>query len=95
MLSRVKDIVEASGTDFAFPSQTNYISGDSGLDQELSRAAETEVQGWRSKGMLPFPEFSSEQQEQLRDTLDFPPKGSQNGNLASDNRNKNQGEQEN
>ena len=95
VLLRVKDIVEAAGTDFAFPSQTTYISRDSGLDQELSRAAETEVQGWRSKGMLPFPEFSSEQQEQLRDTLDFPPKGSQNGNLASDNRNKNQGEQKN
>ncbi|MDJ0681141.1 MAG: mechanosensitive ion channel family protein [Xenococcaceae cyanobacterium MO_167.B52] len=95
VLLRVKDIVEASGTDFAFPSQTTYISRDSGLDQELSRAAEAEVQGWRSKGMLPFPEFSSEQQEQLRDTLDFPPKGSPNGNLASDNRNKNQGEPEN
>ncbi len=32
VLLRVKDIVEAAGTDFAFPSQTIYISRDSGLD---------------------------------------------------------------
>ena len=96
VLLRVQNIVEAAGTDFAFPSETSYnISLDSGLDRERSRAAEAEVQAWRSKGMLPFPEFSTEQCEQLRDTLDFPPEGSPNGNLASDNRNKDQDEQEN
>ena len=66
VLLRVKDIVEAAGTDLAFPSQTTYISKDSGIDQEQSRTAEAEVQTWRGKGMLPFPEFSTEQQEQLR-----------------------------
>ncbi len=95
VLLRVQDVVEAAGTDFAFPSQTTYLSRDSGLDSERIRAAEAEVKAWRSKGMLPFPEFPSEQQEQLRDTLDFPPEGSPNGNLASDNRNKDQDEQEN
>ncbi len=95
VLLRVQDVVEAAGTDFAFPSQTTYLSQDSGLDSERIRAAEAEVKAWRSKGMLPFPEFPSEQQEQLRDTLDFPPEGSPNGNLASDNRNKDQDEQEN
>ncbi len=79
MLLRIKDIVEGAGTGFAFPSQTAYLSRDSGLDGERSRAAEAQVQAWRSKGMLPFPEFSSEQSEQLRDTLDFPPFGSPNG----------------
>ena len=79
VLLRVEDIVEAAGTGFAFPSQTAYLSRDSGLDGERSRAAEAQVQAWRSKGMLPFPEFSSEQSEQLRDTLDFPPFGSPNG----------------
>ena len=87
VLLRVKDIVEAAGTDFAFPSQTTYISQDSGLDSERSRAAEAEVKAWRSKGMLPFPEFPSEQREQLRDTLDFPPAGSPNARPASGNRN--------
>ena len=63
VLLRVKDIVEAAGTGFAFPSQTTYLSQDSGLDEERSRAAEAEVQAWRSKGILPFPEFPSEPQE--------------------------------
>ena len=85
VLLRVEDIVSAAGTDFAFPSQTTYISRDSGLDRERGSAAETQVQAWRSKGILPFPEFSSEQSEQLRDTLDFPPEGSPNGRPASAN----------
>ncbi len=63
VLMRVIDIVQGAGTDFAFPSQTAYLSRDSGLDSERSRAAESEVQAWRSKGMLPFPEFSNEQSE--------------------------------
>ncbi len=89
VLLRVMDIVKAAGTDFAFPSQTAYLSQDSGLDQELSRAAEAEVQIWREKGTLPFPEFSGEQSEQLRNSLDFPPKSSSNQAPSSDNGNKN------
>ncbi len=90
VLLRVQDIVDAAGTDFAFPSQTTYFSRDSGLDRERSRAAEAEVQAWRSKGVLPFPEFSSEQSEQLRNTLDFPPEGSPNAHQASEQGNKDQ-----
>ncbi len=87
VLLRVKDIVEAAGTDFAFPSQTTYISQDSGIDQGKSRAAEAQVQAWRAKCLLPFPEFPNEQREQLRNTLDFPPEGSSNARPASGNRN--------
>ncbi len=83
VLLRVKDIIEAAGTDFAFPSQTTYLPQDSGIDRERSKAAEAQVQAWRSKGTLPFPEFPPEQREQLRDTLDFPPEGSHNGRSAS------------
>ncbi|MGK7954480.1 MAG: mechanosensitive ion channel family protein [Crocosphaera sp.] len=78
LLLRVMDIVEAAGTDFAFPSQTTYLSQDSGLNQERIRTAEDQVQMWRSKNMLPFPDFSPEQHKQLRNTLDFPPKDSPN-----------------
>ncbi len=84
VLLRVNDIVESSGTGFAFPSQTNYISQDSGVDPERSRAAEAEVQLWRSKGILPFPDLSTEQRDRFRDTLDFPPKGSPNASSVSD-----------
>ncbi len=84
VLLRVDDIVESSGTGFAFPSQTNYISKDSGLNFDKSRAAEAEVQLWRSKGILPFPELSTEQRDQLRNTLNFPPEGSPNASSVSD-----------
>ena len=76
VLLRVKEIVEEAGTDFAFPSQTTYLSRDGGLDGERVRDAEEKVKDWRSQGELPFPEFSDEQRDRLRDTLDFPPKGS-------------------
>ncbi len=80
-------IVHGAGTDFAFPSQTTYISRDSGLDRERGSAAEAQVQSWRSKGVLPFPEVPSEQRKQLRDTLDFPPEGSPDARPASGNGN--------
>ncbi len=90
VLLRVEDIVEGAGTGFAVPSQTAYLSRDRVLDSERSRAAEAEVEAWRSKGVLPFPEFPPEQREQLRDTLDFPPEGSPNAHPTSDQENNDQ-----
>jgi MscS family membrane protein len=72
---RIMEAVTASGTGFAFPSQTNY-SSDHGLDAERARGAEAEVQGWRERGTLPLPEFPAERIRDLRDTLDYPPAGS-------------------
>ncbi|MGK7935514.1 MAG: mechanosensitive ion channel family protein [Xenococcaceae cyanobacterium] len=89
VLLRVQELIESAGTDFAFPSQTTYLSRDSGLDQERSKAAEAEVQNWRSKGTLPFPDFAQKQREQFRDPLDFPPEGSPNArpNFGNENNN--------
>jgi MscS family membrane protein len=55
---RVIDIVEQSGTGFAFPSQTLYFARDTGPDQEQTKAAEAQVRQWRAEGRLPFPDFS-------------------------------------
>ena len=73
---RIMDIVRESGTGFAFPSQTAYLTRDAGIDDELSRKAEKEVEGWRSSGQLPFPEFDEKILDDQRDTLDYPPEGS-------------------
>ena len=73
---RIMDIVKEAGTGFAFPSQTNYFTRDGGLDAEQQREAEQQVEFWRSRDKLPFPEFESEDQQQTEDTLDYPPKGS-------------------
>ncbi|MBL9135283.1 MAG: mechanosensitive ion channel family protein [Verrucomicrobiales bacterium] len=76
LLLRIMDLVESSGTGFAFPSQTLYFARDAGLNQEKARAAETQVQAWRTDSKLPFPEPSPEERERLRGTLSYPPAGS-------------------
>jgi hypothetical protein len=76
VLLRVEDIVNEAGSGFAFPSQTAYLSRDKGLDRERGGRVEARVQQWRTGGKLPFPEFEVERREKLRDTLDYPPKGS-------------------
>jgi len=65
---RFMDAVDASGTGFAFPSQTLYAGTDGGLDPSRTRAAEDEVARWRAEGRLHLPDDG---------TTDYPPKGSQ------------------
>ena len=73
---RIMEIVKEAGTGFAFPSQTAYLGRDAGLDAERGREAEAQVQDWRSRGHLPFPEFEEGEQTRLEDNLDYPPEGS-------------------
>jgi MscS family membrane protein len=73
---RIMDIVEESGTSFAFPSRTLYFNRDGGLNDDRAEQARTEVRKWRSKGELPFPFFSDSQVDQFKDSLDYPPQGS-------------------
>jgi MscS family membrane protein len=73
---RIMDIVKEAGTGFAFPSQTAYLTDDSGLDAERSRKAEAQVEDWRAKGKLPFPEFNGKEQLEIENRLDYPPAGS-------------------
>jgi MscS family membrane protein len=69
---RVMDVVAASGTGLALPSQRNYGS-DVGLDGERANAVAAEVQSWRDEGRLPLPEFPSERVQALSGTLPYPP----------------------
>ncbi len=79
ILLKMKNIVEEAGTGFAFPSRMIYQARDNGLDSERGKAAEAEVQSWRSGNVLPFPYFGDEYLDQVRDTLDYPPAGSPGG----------------
>jgi len=76
LLLRIMDIINESGTSFAFPSQVNYFSRDTGLDAGRRETTEQEVSQWRQRSKLPFPEFEEEQQDLLEDTLEYPPRGS-------------------
>ena len=75
-LLRVAEIVEESGTSFAFPSQTLYMGRDDGIDQDRSTASMQEVENWRRSWRLPFPFMAPERRERLADTLEYPPRGS-------------------
>jgi MscS family membrane protein len=72
---RIMDIVEESGTGFAFPSQTVYVGKDEGLDEEKSRAAEAQVARWRRENSLYLPDYPSSEAVKL-ERLDYPPQGS-------------------
>jgi MscS family membrane protein len=76
ILLRIHEIVKESGTSFAFPSQTLYLRRDDGVDGERGMAAAEEVKAWRKAGTLPFPRLSADKIEQLKNSLDYPPRGS-------------------
>jgi MscS family membrane protein len=73
LLLRIMDIVEKSGTGFAFPSQTLYFSRDAGLDKEKAAAAEQQVQQWRDQHQLPFPDFAPPDKSSFRGSIVYPP----------------------
>ncbi|MBS3805206.1 MAG: mechanosensitive ion channel family protein [Oleiphilaceae bacterium] len=73
---RLIDIVEESGTTFAFPSTVNYLAQDSGVDTERTTRIEEIMRELRQGQKLPFPEFDLQTRTELRDSLDYPPEGS-------------------
>ncbi len=75
LLLRAMDIVEASGSGFAFPSQTLYLGRDGGLDDDKRAAAEAVVKERLEKGELQVPRFTPEEISRLRGQIDYPPRG--------------------
>ena len=73
---QVMDIVNQSGTGFAFPSQTLYLGRDEGLDPEKTEKAEAQMRQWDGEGRLPVPNPSP---AQIRQVAVDPPPGSQKG----------------
>jgi MscS family membrane protein len=72
LLLHIMEIVEASGSSFAFPSQTTYVARDAGLDGAKSQQAIAMVRQWREQGALPFPDFSPETIAEINDRLEYP-----------------------
>lgn len=75
---RIADVVSASGTGFAFPSQTLYMARDSGLSDEKTKAAEARVREWKENGQMQLPKFDEKRIEELKGSIDYPPVGSVN-----------------
>jgi MscS family membrane protein len=70
---RIMEIGAQSGTAFAFPSQTIYLSRDSGVNKEKVAAAEQQVQQWRDQHQLPFPDFAPADKSAFRGSIVYPP----------------------
>jgi MscS family membrane protein len=79
LLLRIMEIVEKSGSGFAFPSQTVYFSRDTGLDKEKATAAEQQVQQWRDQHNLPFPDFTPADKSAFRGSIVYPQPESASG----------------
>jgi MscS family membrane protein len=73
---RIMDIVAASGSGFAFPSQTLYLGRDGGLDPERAKGAEEAVRAWRESQQIFLPDFPEDRIRELGSTLPWPPPGS-------------------
>jgi MscS family membrane protein len=73
---RIMDLVLASGTDFAVPTQLSYGPADRAVDLERRKAVEAEVAAWREAKALPLPYVPRERAEELANSLDWPPAGS-------------------
>lgn len=76
LLLRIMDVVEESGTGFAFPSQTIYFGKDSGLSKEKSQSAVEKVRQWKEKGDMQLPKFDPEHIKEIEDKIPYPPDGS-------------------
>ena len=72
LLLRIMEIVETSGSGFAFPSQTTYIARDRGLDLAKQEQAMAKVRQWREQGLLPFPDFAPETIVEIDNSLEYP-----------------------
>ena len=72
LLLRCMDIIDATGTRIAMPSQTSYVAKDTGLNVEKSQAAIARVERWRQERELPFPNFAPERIAEMKDSLEYP-----------------------
>lgn len=79
---RLMDIVEDSGSGFAFPSSVNYLARDGGLDAERREQAENTVEQLRENDRLPFPDFDADEERFMFNRLEFPPTGSPHSRRA-------------
>lgn len=66
---RIADVIEASGSGFAFPSQTVYLSKDKGLEESKKKDAEVKVKNWIKNNELQLPEFDKKTIENLKNNI--------------------------
>src|SRR5262249_52195758 len=66
---RIMDLVIASGTDFAVPTQLSYGPADRAVDLERRKAVEAEGAAWREAKAVPLPYIPRERAEEPGNSL--------------------------
>ncbi len=79
---RMIDLVDASGTGFAFPSNVTYLARDTGIDDDRKARVEAIVKQLRDNDNLPFPDFDSDARYGMMDQLEYPSPGSPHSRRA-------------
>jgi MscS family membrane protein len=72
ILLRMMDIVDDSGSSLAFPSQTLYLSRDSGLEKDKADVAVKKIAELRDGKQLPFPDFHEKDISSLKGSIQYP-----------------------
>lgn len=70
---RFAKVIEDSGSGFALPSQTLYLTKDKGLSDAKKQEAETQVKTWIENKELQIPDFDEDLIRALKNTLKYPP----------------------
>jgi len=84
LLLRIIDVMEDSGGSLAFPSQTLYLSRDSGVENEKADNAVKKIAALRDTKNLPFPDFHPDDISSFKGSIQYPPPESA-GNNPPDN----------
>ncbi len=67
------DVMEDSGGGLALPSQTLYLSRDSGVEKEKAENAAKKIADLRDGKKLPFPDFHADDISSFKGSIDYPP----------------------
>jgi MscS family membrane protein len=72
LLLRIMDVLEDSGGGLALPSQTLYLSRDSGVEKEKADNAAKKIADLRDGKQLPFPDFHEEDISAFKGSIEYP-----------------------
>ena len=72
VLLRVMDVMKNSGGGLALPSQTLYLSRDTGVQEEKADQAVKKIAELREGKQLPFPDFHEEDISSFKGSIEYP-----------------------
>ena len=72
VLLRMMDVMDNSGGGLALPSQTLYLSRDTGVKEEKADKAAKKIAELREGKQLPFPDFHEEDISSFKGSIEYP-----------------------